>query len=246
MDYRVYKPKLKELFLEVIKIIIIGVIVGYLCFESVTITILLIIPISFIVLKQDTEKLKIRRQERLSHEFKDMIVGVSTGLNAGYSLENSLSLAQKEVRKLHGKNSDMEREIGIILHGISCGNCIEDMIYDLGLRSGIEEIFEFAELIIVAKRHGGNINKIIRRLEKNMVNNNSVKLEISTMIAAKRLEGQIMQVIPFVIIGYIRMTNPGYMDVLYKNILGVIFMAICLVVIVVANMTTNKIVNIDI
>ena len=48
------------------------------------------------------------------------------------------------------------------------------------------------------------------------------------MIAQKKLEQKVMNVMPVFLLFYLDITSPGYLDVLYHNILGVIFMTICL------------------
>ena len=63
---------------------------------------------------------------------------------------------------------------------------------------------------------------IHRRLE--------VEEEVDTMITSKRLEQNIMSAMPFVIILYLRVCNPGYMDALYGNALGIAAMSACLVI----------------
>jgi tight adherence protein B len=66
------------------------------------------------------------------------------------------------------------------------------------------------------------VENIDRRLE--------VEEEIDTMITSKRLEQNIMSAMPFVIILYLRVCNPGYMDALYGNALGIAAMSACLVI----------------
>ena len=44
----------------------------------------------------------------------------------------------------------------------------------------------------------------------------------------KKLEQKVMNVMPLFLLFYLDITSPGYLNVLYHNVLGVIFMTICL------------------
>ena len=55
-----------------------------------------------------------------------------------------------------------------------------------------------------------------------------MKREIDTVITAKKMEFQIMSVIPLGIIGYMRLSFPEFMAGLYGNLPGAAFMSICL------------------
>ena len=73
-----------------------------------------------------------------------------------------------------------------------------------------------------------------------------VKREIDTVIAAKKMEFQIMSVIPLGIIGYMRLSFPEFMAGLYGNLPGAAFMSICLGAYIAAWRLGCKIVEIEV
>lgn len=83
-------------------------------------------------------------------------------------------------------------------------------------------------MLSFAKRGGGNLVGIIQNTVRNISSKIRIEEEIQTMIAQKRLEQKVMNVMPVFLLFYLDIASPGYMDVLYHNILGVIFMTICL------------------
>ena len=54
------------------------------------------------------------------------------------------------------------------------------------------------------------------------------KQEIDAAIAAKKMEQGVMSVVPCGIILYMQITSPGFLDVLYGNITGIVVMTVCL------------------
>ena len=66
------------------------------------------------------------------------------------------------------------------------------------------------------------------------------------MIAAKRLEQNIMSVIPFAIVLYVGVTSKGYFDVLYTTSAGRVIMTVCLGVYGAAYIIGKKIIEIQV
>ena len=56
----------------------------------------------------------------------------------------------------------------------------------------------------------------------------------------------ILSAMPFAIILYLRVCNPGYMDALYGNIPGAALMTVCLGIIVATVLWGRKIININV
>ena len=73
-----------------------------------------------------------------------------------------------------------------------------------------------------------------------------MKREFRILISSKKFEPRIMCLIPFVILIYIGVTSPGYFDVLYKNMSGVLIMSACLAVYAGAFLWGEHIVNLKI
>jgi len=73
-----------------------------------------------------------------------------------------------------------------------------------------------------------------------------VEMEIATMIAAKRYEQRIMLVIPFLIIGYLRMVNQSYICILYEGVAGRIVMTLCLLAGIISYFWSRKLINIGV
>ena len=48
------------------------------------------------------------------------------------------------------------------------------------------------------------------------------------MVAGKRMEQKIMTVVPLGIICFVKVTSPGFLDVLYGNPVGMAIMTVCM------------------
>ena len=82
--------------------------------------------------------------------------------------------------------------------------------------------------MIFAKRSGGDFVQIIHGTVESIRDKIQVEEEILTMIAEKRLEQKVMNVIPLFLLLYLDLISPGYLDILYGNLFGIIVMTISL------------------
>jgi tight adherence protein B len=70
--------------------------------------------------------------------------------------------------------------------------------------------------------------------------------EIEVMVAGKKMEQQVMNLIPLGIILFLQISSGDYMDILYHNPLGVCCMTICLGVYCFAMWMAEKIMEIEV
>ena len=104
-----------------------------------------------------------KRKERLSLQFKDTILMVTAGIQAGSSIENAFLDVEREIGVLYGQNSEMGQELALIRKGLTNRVALEQMLLDFGRRSGIEEIRDFTEVFATARHLGGNLKEMIQR-----------------------------------------------------------------------------------
>ena len=221
-------------------------IICYLFYDRIWLGILYAVFCFPYMLNQAREERKLRiRQSRL--EFKEMLLSVYNSLSAGYSLENAVRAARDDMRAVNGdKKSVLEQELSLVCAGLEINQPIEVLMDKMALRLGVDEASQFAQVLWIIKRNGGNLIQIIKKSVEHMNQKIQVKEEILTMVSAKRMEQKIMSVMPFFILLYVRLMNPGYFQVLYDSPGGVILSTVCLIVLVAAGMWAKKIVEIEV
>lgn len=191
------------------------------------------------------KNMKLKQQKhQLSVEFKAMLESMVTSLNAGYSLEQSFADSKRDLGLVYEKDAIIFNELDGILAGLKMNLPPESLLKDFGDRSGIEDIRNFANVVMAAKRSGGNLIRIIQKTVNSITDKMAVEEEIETLIASKKLEERIMMVMPYGIIFYLRVTNGEFLEVLYHNVLGVMLMTVFLIAIYIADMWAGKIMEI--
>lgn len=191
-------------------------------------------------------ELKRRRLETLRIQFKDAILCVSSCLTAGYSVENAFAAALSEVERLYGKDSMIFGELRQIIHKTKLNQSFEEALENFAERSGIEDIRQFADVFLAARRSGGELMRIIAGTADIIGEKLRLQEEIITMTAAKKFEQKLMSGVPVLITLYIELTSPGFFQVLYETLIGRALMTVCLAVYLTACYTAWKILEIEV
>lgn len=245
IDYSVYEFNKKELLLVVMKGLGIISVVGTLFYQSVY-GIILLTPYMLYYVNSERKKKIILRKQILNIGFRDGIRCMLAALEAGYSLENSIGEAVDDLIHMYGTNAEIVLEFTLIQRQVKNSTPIEDALEQFALRTGLEDIESFSEVLKTAKRTGGDFIKIIRITSNAISDKLEVKREITTLITAKQFEVKILRCIPFGIISYLWLFSPGYLSPLYHNMFGVFFMTVMLFMYLLISRLAERITNIDV
>ena len=242
--YKGYRPNCRWIITELLKIATLWGAVSYLMFDSF-VGLIPSIPLVLTFYYYDLKDYHVKQHNKMLRDFKEVITLVSGNLNAGYSLENSWIMAGKEFVNVFGNDNQMAEEIEIIAHGLSVKQSLTFMLRCLAAKSGINEIGEFANVMEIANKYGGNSSMIIRQTCLNMTDRNAVSEEIETLIASKKMEGRILLAMPFIMIAYMKLTNPGYIEIMYETMLGRVIMCFCILTIIACEIWMKRIMKIN-
>ncbi len=245
MDYKKYRLSVKEIIMYVGVWILISSMIAYFFYQSVYAAVLLSLfaPLFLMTVKQ---KKKNNRDIRLRSEFKEMIGCLSVALEAGESVENAFYGMYSDMKARFGPKAYITKECEIISAGMRNNVSIERLLNNLGERTDVSEISDFAEVFAVAKKSGGSLKEIIGDATESINIKIEMKNDFRVGIVAKKLEQRIMCVIPFAIYAYLKVTSPGYFDPLYEGINGRMIMTGCLLAYVGAFAWGEKILNLKI
>ena len=232
MDYKVYQITKKEMFRYAAVYILADVLISLLFYRSVLAAVVFLPGICFFFREVRRELAK-KRRKQLERGFLVGMRCVSTALTAGYSVENAFTQAYEELQKLYSEKEPVLQEFRRIRVGILLNRTVEDI-----------EIF--SEVFETARRTGGDLIAIIRSTTASVSQKEETRQEIEICLSAKKMEQNIMSLIPCLLIAYVGLASPGFLDVMYQNPAGIAVMSICLGVYVFAFLMGRKIVAIEI
>ena len=139
-----------------------------------------------------------------------------TSLQAGYSLENACRVSLKELDGLYCPDHPTVRQLRQIVRGIELRRSPEQMFMEYARETQIEEIYEFAVVLHIAKSTGGNVVEILKNSMEHLQSRMEVTKELQVSMSGRIFEKNIMLCMPLGVLLYLRLANPGYVDSLYR------------------------------
>lgn len=227
LDYHKYQWQRKELFRALAESLGVVFLLAWFFYRSIV----AIFPLGMVgvVFFRELERKKCHaRREELLCQFRECMLSVATSLKAGYAVENAFMESREDMKLLYGVESVIYRELELIRRGLVINITLEEQLLCLADRSGCEEIAQFAEVFSIAKRSGGNIASVMEASSHLIGQRIATKEEIQTVLGGKRMELNVMKCMPFAILLYLGISSPGYFDILYHNLQGVLIMSGCL------------------
>ncbi|RED54754.1 type II secretion system F family protein [Cohnella lupini] len=170
-----------------------------------------------------------KRRDKLRLQFKDALQALSSLLSAGRSVENAIMALESDLVLLIGDSeSDLLVELRAIANRLNNGEPLELALADFAKRSDLEEARNFADVISICKRAGGDLVEVVRRTSQLISEKLEVELEVTVLIAQKKFESRIMMGMPFAFVGALGFMAADYMEPLHKG-MGIVLLTACLI-----------------
>jgi tight adherence protein B len=183
--------------------------------------------------------------QEVTLQFREGLYGIAAALSAGYAMENAIEEARKDLILLYGEDSLLAAEFYRMRQKLEFNQPIEKVFAEFAEDWKTEDILHFVEVFQTAKRTGGDLIAITRLAAEKIGEKIEVRREIDTMIAGKKMEGRIMNLIPLGMILYFWLTSPGFLDCLYQSS-GRIVMTVLMLLYVFAYRWSEKISDISV
>ena len=201
---------------------------AWLFYRSISAFLPICIIVGILLTKKDSRKKALEDQRKLTIQLSDCLQSVKTAMEAGYSLENAFQESIRDMSLLHGSRSFIVEELILLKRGLQMNRPLETLLTDLGKRSAVPSTREFTEVFGLAKRNGGNVETVIQAFLGMVQNKVRIQEELMVQSAGKKLEQKVMNLMPFLIAGYLEVINRGFFDSLYHNLRGISIMSGCM------------------
>lgn len=223
MDYRRYQAGKKERILFGLEAAALTGVIA-LCFYNSPWAIGTFPLVLLWLFREKGQTLGERRRKELKLQFKDAVEGIAAALAAGYSAENAVREARKDLQLVYAGSADIVQELSAMERKLDANQTIEAAMEDFAKRSGLEEAETFAEIFAVGKRNGGDLIGIMEDTARTITQIVETERQASMALASRRYEQKVMNLVPFGMILYLRIGCPGFLDPLYGNLAGICVM----------------------
>lgn len=226
-NYKVYYMSKLEKILYFLLAFVIGAVVGYLFYgglgrdefgQRTTLSWILDISIPTIVglvagrifVPTRTKQIRDKNARNLNSQFRDFLEAFNTSIGAGKNVVDSFHAVYDDMRIQYEEDAFIVKELEVILSGMANNFAVEDLMEDLGNRSGNDDIVSFANVFRISYRKGGNLKDTINTTHSILSDKMEIKEEIETMVSASKMEQTVMIFMPVGLIGIMKSMSPDF------------------------------------
>ena len=206
----------------------------------------LLIPVWIFYMRDWMADISEKKEEEFRGQFRDSIQALASALKAGYSVENAIREAEKDMAPMYGRDTRIRKEYSRMVHQLDMNMTAGTVLDQFARRVEQEDVEDFVNVFTAAKKSGGDSIAIVRNSVRLISGKIDTEKEIRTMIASRKLEFDIMCVVPFLIILYMKVTFGEFLSVLYGTAAGICIMTVCLIVYLAAYRMGRRIIRIEV
>jgi tight adherence protein B len=161
-----------------------------------------------------------KRQNRLIDQLADTLSILASSLRAGYSFLQALDTVSKEI----GEPS--AGEFQRVVAEIRLGRPIDDALTAMAERVGSDDLKWAVIAINVQRQVGGNLAEVLDIVANTVRERAYIRRQVNVLSAEGRLSVAILAILPFLILLYISIVNPEYVEPLFTTLVGIILLIV--------------------
>lgn len=155
-----------------------------------------------------------KRRSQFDEQLGDTLHLLTGGLRAGHSILRAIDAAATE------SPSPTAQEMRRIVTETSLGRDLLSALNDTAERMQSEDFVWIAQAIQINREVGGNLAEVLDQVNETIRERAEIKGQIKALAAEGKFSAYILMAMPFGIIAMLMLISPGYMDVMFTEVLG--------------------------
>jgi tight adherence protein B len=181
-----------------------------------------------------------KRCSQFTSQMVDGMTILSNGVRAGLSVQQSMDRVVKNLP------NPISQEFRLVLSQIQLGQTLEDALTELGERVPRPDVQMFVTSVNILKETGGNMAETFQTITFTIRERQKVEKKIEALTAQGIMQGIIISLIPFILLGVFFAIDPNYIKPLFTTTLGLILFAVVLLLQIVGGLMIRKVVTIKV
>jgi tight adherence protein B len=164
---------------------------------------------------------QLRKQKKnFDNELPEMLNVVSSGLNAGLGLQQSLEAYAID------STGEVSRQLRRAIGEIRVGTPVDEALLAVAKRMDSEELRWAVTALSIQRLVGGSMATILRTAYETIKSRGEIKREVATLSAEGRLSAQVLMMLPIGIFLFLLIARKEYVQVFWSNPLGIFLMIV--------------------
>lgn len=161
-----------------------------------------------------------RRRRRIEAQALDAMTLFASGLRAGYSVPQAISLVSKHTPQ------PTATEFGLAAQEISVGVHLADAIARLARRTANQDYELVAIIVRVQHEVGGNLAQILDSVSATLRERFELRRQVNALTAQQRLSSAVLSLLPFALLTFLFVMDRSFVDPLFSQALGRLMLAL--------------------
>lgn len=188
-----------------------------------------------------------KRKMLLLAQFKDFLYSLSSYVAANIQILEALEGSLNNLKFLYDENTPFVEELSYMVKSVNENRENEiRLLKDFAQRSHCEDIENFVQVYSSCVITGGDLEKVLKNTIEIIMDKITIEREIRTMTSQKRFEGNIITAMPLIVIMFLNVFSPDYLEPLYVTVQGRLLMSGAIAGLITAHLMTRKMTDIEV
>lgn len=178
-----------------------------------------------------------KRRNQFDEQLGDTLHLLTGGLRAGHSILRAIDAAATE------SPSPTAQEMRRIVTETSFGRDLQSALNDTAERMKSEDFVWIAQAIQINREVGGNLAEVLDQVNETIRERSEIKGQIKALAAEGKFSAYILMAMPIGIIVMLMIISPGYMDVMFTEVLGWVLIGASIVLMTIGGLWLRKLID---
>jgi tight adherence protein B len=170
-----------------------------------------------------------KRRSALGISFRDLLYSLSASFSTGRQMPEALKEGLTAMRLIYPEEAPIVRELAHMTARIFGSRDDETAtLDDFANRSRNEDIRNFVDAYFICRRTGGDMEAMVVKAAALIIDKIEIQKELKTLTAQKRLEANILLLLPVIMLVCLQLFSPAYIAALYEGLAGRLVMTAAL------------------
>lgn len=168
-----------------------------------------------------------RRKAAFAEQLDDILALLASNLRAGHSLSQALDSLTGDIEE------PASSEIIRAVTQVRVGRDLTEALSDVAERMDSDDFRWITQAIAIHRQVGGNLAEVLDTVANTIRERGQVRRQIATLSAEGRLSAYVLIALPFFVVLFLSVVNPGYLAVFTSTAIGWVMLGVAAVLLVV-------------
>jgi tight adherence protein B len=168
-----------------------------------------------------------RRKAAFAEQLDDILVLLASNLRAGHSLPQALDSLTGDIEE------PASSEIIRAVTQVRVGRDLTEALSDVAERMDSDDFRWITQAIAIHRQVGGNLAEVLDTVANTIRERGQVRRQVASLSAEGRLSAYVLIALPFFVVLFLSLVNPGYLAVFTATAIGWAMLAVAAVLLVV-------------